>query len=126
MIDTLTPFGYDGTGQPEGWTGNYVSLDGTEGGAFSESDVAEVLYQGEAGDEWDGKCVVVLRLTDGRLVAYETWWGPTGDGFHEDAYGGDADIVFASDLRLLVNGALTDEGRRLAGVPSDLWNGPLT
>ena len=101
---------------------SFRSLDETSIGEFREQDIAEVLYEGETGDTWDGKVAAVFKLRDGRLVAYETFYGPTGDGFHEDAYGGDAELVFASDLRLLVNGALTDEGRRLAGVPQELWN----
>lgn len=116
----ITPFAEDG--QPESWSGDYVSHDGTDAGPIREGDVAEVLFYGYSGDEYDGKCAAVMTLSDGRFVAFETFCGPTGDGFHEDAYGGDADLHFASDLRLLVNAALTDEGRRIAGVPEELWN----
>lgn len=85
--------------------------------------MAEVLYQGDsAPDDYDGTSAAVFQLKDGRFVAFETFHGPTGDGFHEDAYGGDATLFFASDLRVLVNAALTDEGRRLCGVPDELWN----
>lgn len=120
----VTPFAWCEDGAlSDSWDGSVRSLDDTATDVFVEADVAEVLYQGETGDTWDGKCAAVFKLNDGRLVAYETFYGPTGDGFHEDAYGGDAELVFASDLRLLVNEALTDEGRRLAGVPKDLWNG---
>lgn len=102
--------------------GGLRSLDGAAVGPFTQGDVAEVLYHGENGDRWDGKEAAVIRLGDGRFVGWETWWGPTGSGFCDDAYGGDAEILFASDLRLLVN-ELSDEGRRLAGVPEELWNG---
>lgn len=118
----VTPFGWRDGAFSTSWDRSFRSLDDTSIGEFREQDIAEVLYQGETGDDWDGKVAAVFRLKDGRLVAYETFWGPTGDGFNEDAYGGNAELVFASDLRLLVNGALTDEGRRLAGVPEELWN----
>jgi hypothetical protein len=119
----VTPFGWRDDGSfSTSWDRAFRSLDDTSIGEFREQDIAEVLYEGETGDTWDGKCAAVFKLNDGRLVAYETFYGPTGDGFHEDAYGGDAELVFASDLRLLVNEALTDEGRRLAGVPEELWN----
>jgi hypothetical protein len=107
------------------WHGKRVSLDGVSVGDFMPSDIAEVIFQGqepEDGDDWDGKCVAVIKLKDGRLVAWETWWGPTGNGFMEDAYGGEEDLYFASDLRVIVNAALSDEGRRMAGVPEELWN----
>ena len=39
----------------------------------------------------------MFRLNDGRWVAYESMWGPTGSGFSEDAYGGHVDIYFAKD-----------------------------
>lgn len=101
--------------------GKRRSLDGTEIGPFTEPDIAEVLYQGECGDEWDGVAVAVIRLRDGRLVAWETWYGPTGSGFWPDAYGGDAELLYAKDLRLLVN-ELSDSARTLARVPEELWN----
>jgi len=122
----VTPFrewGKDKGAFTTSWERNLRSLDDTPASEFRADDIAEVLYQGDTGDDWDGKAAAVFRLKDGRLVAYETFWGPTGDGFNEDAYGGDAELVFASDLRLLVNAALTDEGRRLIGVPKELWNG---
>lgn len=122
-LSVLSPFSYgDGTFN-DAWTEKSLrSLDGTSVEEFVEGDIAEVLYEGETPDDWDGKVTAVFKLKDGRLVAYETWWGPTGSGFCEDAYGGDAELLIASDLRLLVN-ELSDEGRRLAGVPEELWNG---
>ena len=117
----INPFGHNGELSPC-WHGDIRSVDGTPNDRFSKSDVEVVLYEGEQGDQWDGIGAAVFRLTDGRLVAYETFWGPTGDGFHEDAYGGDAVLWVGRDLRLLINTALTDEGRRLAGIPEELWN----
>lgn len=116
----VTPF-FKGEWSSANWHGEFKSINGAPAGAFSESEIAEVLYQADTGDDWDGKCAAVLRLKDGRLVAYETWWGPTGDGFCEDAYGGDADVYFASPEHLneLILIALTDEGRRLLGIPAE-------
>ena len=99
--------------------GERISLDGTPISSIEESDIAEILYHGDTGDDWDGTEAAVLRLKDGRLVGYQTWWGPTGSGFCEDAYGGDAKLYYARDLDLLVRMALDDEGRRLCGIPAE-------
>ena len=122
----VTPFkdwGDDPGSFSSSWQREYHSLDGTATDEFRAQDIDEVLYQADTGDDWDGKAAAVFRLKDGRLIAYETFWGPTGDGFNEDAYGGNATLEFASELRLLVNSALTDEARRLLGIPEELWNG---
>jgi hypothetical protein len=113
------PFGL--TAEADHWHGFFVSVDGTEAGTIAEDEVAEVLYQGSSGDTWDGYEAAVIRLKDGRLVAWETWYGPTGSGFSEDAYGGDADVYFGRDLSTLIKAALSDESRRLLGIPEELW-----
>jgi hypothetical protein len=107
------------------WNGRMRSIEGVPVGPVLEEDVEEVLYHSTSGDRWDGSEVAVLRLRDGRYVAYETDWGPTGDGFSRDAYGGDADLWFAhgGDLRTLLLQALTDQGRRSVGLPADLPEG---
>lgn len=102
------------------WFGEFISLDGTPAGTITETDLAEVLHHGSTDPyDWDGTEAAVLQLKDGRLVAYETNWGPTGNGFYCDAYGGDANLYFARDLNLLVKTALTDHGRRLCGIPEE-------
>ncbi len=98
------------------WSGRLVSVDGAPTDDFTEEDVAEVVASGSSGDDWDGTVAAVLRLKDGRFVAYETFWGPTGDGFSADAYGGDADIHFAQTLDAVVAFGLTDEGRALCKI----------
>lgn len=100
------------------WHGEFRSLDGTRAHDFTEADVAEVVAYGEndLGGGWDGEVAAILRLNDGRHVAFETFWGPTGDGFSYDAYGGNADILFAADADTAARFGLTKEGRRLAGV----------
>lgn len=102
--------------------GELKSLDGASTEKFTEAEVAEVLYHGNVGaDDYDGFEAAVIRLHDGRLVAWETWWGPTGSGFSEDAYGGDTDIWFAKqeNLATLILQALGDEARRLCGIPTE-------
>lgn len=94
-------------------SGEYVSLDGTTAGPIQEEDVEAVLYHGDTGDAWDGVEAAILKLKDGRFVGYETWWGPTGSGFSEDAYGGDAKLCFGADLDTVARLALSDESRRL-------------
>lgn len=98
------------------------SLDGASADPFRAEDVAEIMYHGNTGaDDWDGNEAAVIRLRDGRLAAWETWWGPTGGGFSEDAYGGDADVWFSQPehLRELIAQALTDHGREMCGIPRE-------
>lgn len=101
------------------WEGKYISLDDAPAGQIEESDVEKVLYYGNTGDSWDGSSSCIMRLKSGVYVGFESCWGPTGDGFHADAYGGDTDIYFARDLTLLVNTALTDAGRERCGLPRE-------
>jgi hypothetical protein len=98
------------------WHGRLVSVDGVAKDDFTAADVAEVIARGETGDDWEGTVAAVMRLHDGRFVAYETFYGPTGDGFSEDAYGGDADLHFASTLDAVVRFGLTDIGRDLCSL----------
>lgn len=115
-----TPFDLEKTDYQR-WHGSYISVDETEAGSISIDDFDEVLYQGKTLDEWDGFSAAVIKLYDGRLVAWETLYGPTGSGFSEDAYGGDANVYFAKNLSLLVKAALSDEARRLLQIPEELW-----
>lgn len=79
------------------WRGNLVSIDGASTVDFVRADVARVVAYGETIlDAWDGECAGIVQLHDGRFVAWESNWGPTGSGFCRDAYGGDADIGFAT------------------------------
>lgn len=103
--------------EPENWHGQLVSVDGTEATPFTEEEVATILFAGATPEHWSGTQAAVLLLKDGRYAAYETDWDPTGDGFSEDAYGGDASVYFGKDLNRLVLTALTDAGRRLCGIP---------
>jgi len=81
------------------WTGEFVSVDETPTSDFLEEDVAEVLeYAHTPIKDWDGETVGIVRLKDGRIVAWEAVWEPTGNGFSCDAYGGTADIIFGSDI----------------------------
>jgi hypothetical protein len=105
------------------WTGQRRSLDGTEVRDIEGEDVAEVLYGGshpnEGWEGWSGIEAAILRLHDGTLVAYETWWDATFTGFDDQGYGEASDVWFSKpeNLNILVLQALTDEGRRLCGIP---------
>lgn len=98
------------------WNGRLVSINGTDTTDITPEDVAEVLAEYESGDQWDGSVAAVLKLKDGRFVTYETFYRPTGNGFSEDAYGGDADIHFASSYEDAVRWGLTDESRGWLGI----------
>lgn len=113
ICDHVNPFS-----GAESWHGQRLTPDGTSTDwDIAQEDVAEVIGEASTGGEWDGKVAAVLRLNDGRFVAWETFYGPTGDGFIEGAYGGDADLTFASTLDQAVRFGLTDEGRNLLGIP---------
>lgn len=103
------------------WHGDFKKIGNVKVGPFMPGDVQKVLYSANSGDDWDGISVAVLSLRDGRLVAWETTWGPTGNGFFEDAYGGDAEIWFAHTrhLKKLILTALSDAGRELVGIPRE-------
>lgn len=116
---------FDRTPGEGSWTsGGFNTVDESKVGPFGKEDVAEVLYGGSSGDGWDGWEAAVIRLKDGRLVAWASFYGPTGDGFHEDAYGGDAEVWFSGpdNLSLLVKQALGDWQRRGLRIPEELWS----
>lgn len=100
------------------WHDIRKSMDDSSTDLLKASDV-EVLYQAMEGDEWDGTVVFVGKFSDGRYIAYETSYGPTGHGFCEDAYGGDAEVWFGKDLNKLLLQALSDQGRRMIGIPAE-------
>jgi len=102
------------------WHGRFVSLDDTSTQDFKEDDMDELLAAGETPKDWDGQVAGVCRLKDGRYVGWETNWGPTGSGFCQDAYGGDADIYVGATLEVVMWQGLSAEGRRLCGWPETL------
>ncbi len=97
------------------WSGKIWALDDTPTTDFVLSDLKECLFSGDTGDGWDGKCAAICVLHDGRFISWETFWGPTGDGFNEDAYGGDADIFVSNNLIDAAMLGLSPEARRLCG-----------
>jgi hypothetical protein len=97
------------------WHGEWQSVDGTIADEFDQDDVALVLAHGSSNrSDWDGKEAAVIQLCDGRIVAWETWWGPTGNGFCDDAYGGDTNVLFAESVDAVWN-YLTESARELLG-----------
>lgn len=81
------------------------------------ADVCDIIAAGATPEDWDGTAAAIVRLVDGRYMAWETFWGPTGSGFVDDAYGGDADLWFCATLDEAINFGLTDTGRSLLGLP---------
>ena len=95
------------------WTGELVSVDGTSTEDFTVDDVLRVVwFATTAPGEWDGETTGCVQLKDGRFVAWEADWGPTGNGFVCDAYGGTADLVFAKSEVAALR-AMTDRARDL-------------
>lgn len=95
------------------WSGELTTTDDTATNDFTVEDVARVIAHGTtAKDDWDGKCAGIVRLKDGRYVSWESWWGPTGSGFCNDAYGGDADIVFSRTIKAATL-AISESAREL-------------
>jgi hypothetical protein len=95
-----------------GWTGELISADGASTEDFRKSDVADVLQYAETPPGWDGATAGVIRLKDGRFVAWEADWGPTGNGFSRDAYGGTADLIFGHSQAAVLS-HLSERARNL-------------
>ncbi len=76
------------------WNKNIVSVDGAPVTIPHPSEVSAVVAYHDCG--WDeGMHVAVIKLCDGRFMAWENRVGVTGSGFSEDAYGGDAEVWVA-------------------------------
>ena len=116
-IPSVSPFTRHGSLVTEYWSGKLYSLDNTSTNEFIGNDIKEVLFSGEIGD-WNGEVACICQLKDGRDITWETNWGPTGHGFAEDAYGGDADILVSSTLYTAIMLGLTPDGRALCGAPT--------
>jgi hypothetical protein len=101
------------------WHGQIRTFDDTSVEDFMDEDLDTIVAYDETDDEWDGDVAGIALLKDGRFVTWETFYGPTGDGFSEDAYGGDADIIVSSDLHTAVTLGLTDRGRARLGFADD-------
>jgi len=89
------------------WDGCIFTMDDTPTDEFTQDDLEEVLWSFDSGDKWDGEVACVCRLKDGRYISWETFFGPTGDGFNGDAYGGDADILCSSSYEAAVKFGLS-------------------
>lgn len=95
------------------WHGSFVSLDGAVTDDFVEADIERVIAFGTTHpNDWDGSSAGIVLLKDGRFCSWESGWGPTGSGFSEDAYGGDADIMFATTADAARNG-ISERAREL-------------
>jgi len=83
--------------------GERRSVDGTRVSVIEEDDVAEWLATGPGGsrDRYSDE-VCIVRLNDGRIVAWATWSDVTGSGFHSDAYGGDAVLLFGATVEAVL------------------------
>lgn len=94
------------------WTGELISVDGTSVEDFTMEDVEVLLAYGETPDDWNGSSAGVAELKDGRLISWESSYGPTGCGFRKNAYGGTADILFSSTVQTAVR-CISEQSREL-------------
>lgn len=103
------------------WKGKVVSLDEASSDDIDENSLVFCLLSGRTKGYWDGESAGIALIKDGRWVAWETWWGPTGDGFNHDAYGGSEVIYVATHPEVLRTRGLGENGRHLCGLtlPSD-------
>jgi hypothetical protein len=87
----------------ENWSGEMISADGCSTKDFDRDDVKQLIAWWSYGAGGDGDTAGLVRLNDGRYVAWEAFYANTGDGFRADAYGGDADIIFANSIKAALN-----------------------
>ncbi len=99
------------------WTGSIYSIDGTDDSEVSEDSCLFLLVAGSTPSGWDGEASGIALLKDGRWIAWCESWGPTGDGFNRDAYGGNGTIYVGRNPESLRAQALGSEGRFLCGIP---------
>ena len=102
------------------WSGNLISVGGCDASDFGRDDVDHVVAFTHAGG-WDdvGDIAAIVRLKDGRFASWTTWQDVTGTGFCCDAYGGKADIYFASTVEAALStfGEVAREALRAEMTP---------
>lgn len=99
--------------------GGIRSLDGAPTSPFTRADVDRIVAYGSTAEhDWDGHTACVALLTDGRYLSWDSWWGPTGSGFHEDAYGGDQEVMVALDPCIAIAG-IPEQRRELLRFATD-------
>lgn len=82
---------------------------------LDEDDVERIIAQFATPDQWDGYSCGIVLLRDGRYVSWHSFYGPTGDGFNEDAYGGNADVIISKSLSTALRYGLDEESRIALG-----------
>lgn len=79
--------------------GDRASVDDTHISEIEEDDVKTWLAMGP-GAGYSEVCIVELH--DGRVCAWSTWADVTGSGFHHDAYGGDAVLLYGASVEAVL------------------------
>lgn len=106
----FTPFNYQGK-----LMGTIVSADGASDAMFCEGDVAEIVRFATTGNQFDGAVAVILRLSDGRLVAYDTSYASYSGNDFTDGNG----VVFVAQSIAPLIRRLSDYGQRLINYESE-------
>ena len=114
-IPCSSPFPSSSIKNTRMWHGSFMNDLGLSDD-FDEDDVDYVVWSYEDGDRecWDGDCAAIVKLTDGRYITWESFWGPTGSGFSADAYGGGSDVHITTDLMKAVEFGLSETTRQKA------------
>jgi hypothetical protein len=85
------------------WRGSFIAVGApaiAEITDLTRDDILRLVCWSGADDRWEGDTAGVAQLRNHAFVAWEASYGPTGDGFNRDAYGGNADIFFGATPRM--------------------------
>lgn len=101
------------------WRGNLIGVGGCDASDFGRDDIDRVVAFSHEAEDGYGDIAVIVRLKDGRFAAWSTWEDVTGSGFCYDAYGGKADIYFASTIEAALStfGEVSREALRQQVTP---------
>lgn len=80
------------------WHGSLIAVGDprTDIDDVTRADVLHLVCWRGSDDRYEGDTAGVAQLRNHVFIAWEASYGPTGDGFNHDAYGGNADIFYGT------------------------------